>query len=162
MPRRFFLCLTTALALIGMIAPAQDFQREGPKAVTPVAPANPVPTESSAKPPDDNQVLLKELKGVIFVPTPHDVAEGGTRASGVVLRGVKVPAPKKFTACVQPYLGKILTRGKLNALIADVISFYRKHDHPIVDVIVPQQEITSGVVQLVVLEGCVSPLAAPP
>jgi hemolysin activation/secretion protein len=154
MPSRFTsLCLTTALALFGMAASAQDFQREGPKAVPPVAAPGTAAVGAPANQADDSQVLLKELKSVVFVPTPHDVAAGGTRASGVVLRGVKVPSPQRFTACVQPYLGRPLTRGKLNALIADVISFYRKHDHPIVDVIVPQQEITNGVVQLVLLEG---------
>ena len=154
MPRRSsFLGLTTVLALLGMVASAQDFPLEGPKAVPPVAAPGTVAPGASANLPDDGQVLLKNLKGVVFVPTPHDVAAGGTQASGVVLRGVKVPAPEKFTACVQPYLGQVLTRGKLNALIADVISFYRKHDHPIIDVIVPQQEITNGVVQLVLLEG---------
>jgi hemolysin activation/secretion protein len=155
MPRRLsFLWLTIALASLGAVARAQDFSREGPKPVPPVAaPGNAVNGNAPVKLPDDAQVLLKDLKGVVFVPAPGAVKTGGVRARGVVLRGVKAPAPQKFTACVQPYLGHALTRGKLNALIADVISFYRKHDRPIVDVIVPQQEITNGVVQLVVLEG---------
>ena len=71
----------------------------------------------------------------------------------MVVSKVNVPEPESFTTLVQPYLGKKLTKGKLNALIADVISYYRRHDHPIVDVIVPQQDITNGVVQLVILEG---------
>jgi len=153
MPRSLFiLWLTTALASFGTLAIAQDFSREGPKPVTPVpAPA----TSASSQPvslPDDSVVLLKQLKGVVFVPSPQDVVTSGTEAHGVVLRKVSVPAPASFTARVQPYLGQTLTRGKLNALIADVISYYRGHDHPIVDVIVPQQEITNGVVQLVILE----------
>ncbi len=94
-----------------------------------------------------------------MVPNPQAVATGGTQASGIVLRGVKVPAPRSFNARLQPYLGQTLTRGKLNALIADVITFYRQHDRPIVDVIVPQQEITNGVVQLVVLEGRVGSIS---
>jgi hemolysin activation/secretion protein len=155
MPRRLLvLCLTTALTASGMVAVlGQDYAREGPKPVTPVAAPGTVTPGATTKPPDDNQVLLPDLKGVVFVPSPHDVATGGTEARGVVLRGVKVPAPQHFTEAIQPYIGKSLTRGKLNTLIADVISFFRKHDHPIVDVIVPQQEITSGAVQLVVLEG---------
>jgi len=154
MPRRAsLLCLTLALASLGTLVRAQDFSHEGPKTVPPVAAPGTAPNGTPENPPDDAQVLLKNLKGVVFVPMPGDVVAGGTEANGVVLRGVNVPAPEKFTACVQPYLGQTLTHGKLNALIADVIAFYRRHDRPIVDVIVPQQEITNGVVQLVVLEG---------
>jgi hemolysin activation/secretion protein len=154
MARHFsFLSLTFVLAAFGTEASAQDYQREGPKPMPPVAAPGTVAPGATAKPQDDGQVLLKELKGVVFVPGPRDVTAAGTQARGVVLRGVTVPAPQKFTACVEPYLGHVLTRGRLDALIADVISFYRTHDHPIVDVIVPQQEITNGVVQLVVLEG---------
>ena len=155
MPRRIsLLCLTCTLALLGAeIVRAQDFQREGPKMVPPVGQPGTMPNGASPSVVQDNQVLLKNLKALVFVATPKDVAVGGTKASGVELRDVKVPAPNKFKAHVGSYLGQPLTRGKLNALIADVITYYRRHDHPIIDVIVPQQEITNGVVQLVLLEG---------
>lgn len=156
MQRRLtFFGLTTAfLALLGTFASAQDFLREAPK----VVPSVPAPGGQGGGPAvigatKDNEVLLNKLKGIVFVPSPNDVAAGGTEASGVVFRGVKAPAAKNLQALMQPYLGQKLTRGKLNALINDVISFYRKHDHPIIDAIVPQQEITNGVVQLVILEG---------
>ena len=155
MQRRLsFFCLTTALALLGTFASAQDFVREAPKVVPPVpAPGAPNAGPGLAQAASDAEVLLNNLKGIVFVPSPNDVATGGTQASGIEFRGVKAPAPKDFQVRVQPYLGCKLTRGKLNALIADVINFYRQHDHPIIDVIVPQQEITNGVVQLVILEG---------
>jgi hemolysin activation/secretion protein len=148
------LCLTCTLTLLGgLTVRAQDFQREGPKMVPSVNQPGAAPNGASPAATQDNQILLKNLKALVFVPSPGSVATAGTKASGVELRDVKVPAPKKFKAHVATYLGQPLTRGKLNALIADVISFYRDHDHPIIDVIVPQQEITNGVVQLVLLEG---------
>ena len=151
--RLLFLGLTFALVSPGIVLRAQDFQREGPKTVTPVAKPGAPMNGESGQPIDDNQVLIPDLKAVVFVPSPKAVASGSAKASGVELRNVTVPAPKKFEAKVQTYIGHPLTRGKLNALINDVIAFYRAHDHPIVDVIVPQQEITNGVVQLVLLEG---------
>jgi hemolysin activation/secretion protein len=45
-----------------------------------------------------------------------------------------------------------ITRGKLDELITKVIIFHRKHDYPIVDVVVPQQDIDNGVIQLLLLE----------
>jgi hemolysin activation/secretion protein len=154
MPRGFTcLCLTVVLASLGRTVPAQDFSREGPKSVPPVNAPGPVAPNEMGAHAEDGQVLLEKLKAIVFVPTPADVKTGGTEASGVVLRNVNVPNPPHFTAKVQPYIGQKLTRGQLNVLIADIISYYRGHDHPIVDVIVPQQEITNGVVQLVLLEG---------
>jgi hemolysin activation/secretion protein len=38
-------------------------------------------------------------------------------------------------------------------MISDIILYYRNHDRPVVDVIVPEQEITSGSLQVVLLEG---------
>jgi hemolysin activation/secretion protein len=148
-----FFGLTFALVSPGVCLRAQDFQREGPKNVTPVAPLAGAPNGASLQPLDDTQVLIPELKAVVFVPSPQQVEATGANARGVELRDVQVPASKEFEAKVQTYIGRPLTRGKLTGLINDVIAFYRAHDHPIVDVIVPQQEITNGVVQLVLLEG---------
>jgi hemolysin activation/secretion protein len=145
--------LTFVLAMPGLGLRAQDFQREGPKAVPAVAAPTVAPNGAGEKPIDDNQVLLQDLKAVVFVPSPKDVAASGLTARGVELHGVNVPSPKKFEAKVQGYLGHPLTRGKLNGMINDVIAYFRNHDRPIIDVIVPQQEITNGVVQLVLLEG---------
>ena len=142
-----------ALVAPGMLLRAQDYRHVAPKPVTPVATPGPVTSGAPGQPEEDKQVVLPKLKGVVFVPSPKDVAANGTQASGVELRHVTVPAPKQFEAKVQSYIGRPLTHGKLNALINDVIAFYRAHDRPIVDVIVPQQEITNGVVQLVLLEG---------
>ena len=108
----------------------------------------------------DNQVLLEDLKGIVFVKSPHDVVAGGVDASGIIVHDVKLPDPIQFNDSVEPYLDHPLTRGKLSALIADIISFYRSHDHPIVDVIVPQQEVTKGAIQLVLLEGHIGTVTA--
>jgi hemolysin activation/secretion protein len=38
-------------------------------------------------------------------------------------------------------------------MVRDIVVYYRENDRPVVDVIVPEQDITTGVVQLIVLEG---------
>jgi hemolysin activation/secretion protein len=144
--------LVLALAALGLPGRGQDFSHEGPKAVPPLAvPATPAGAPE-AKPLDDQQVLIKNLHGIVFVPSPKAVSTSSVDAHGIVVHDVTVPDPSGFDACVQPYLNHDLTRGKLNALITDIISFYRANDHPIVDVIVPEQDITNGVIQLVLLE----------
>ena len=102
MPRRLsLLSLTCTLALLGgLAARAQDFQREGPKMVPPVGQPGTVPNGASPTVAQDNQVLLKNLKALVFVASPKDVAAGGTKASGIELRNVQVPAPKKFLSLI--------------------------------------------------------------
>jgi hemolysin activation/secretion protein len=148
-----FLGLTIALASLGTLARAQDFSREGPKAVPPVAAPGTGADNQPAAVENDGEVMLKDLKGIVFVKSPNDVIAGGVDASGIIIHDIQVPDPVEFNDCVEPYLDHPLTRGKLNALINGIISFYREHDHPIVDVIVPQQEVTKGAIQLVLLEG---------
>ncbi len=59
----------------------------------------------------------------------------------------------EFRALIEPYLGQPVSMRRLNEMVREIIIYYRDHDQPVVDVSVPQQNITSGVVQIVVLEG---------
>ncbi|MGB8168238.1 MAG: ShlB/FhaC/HecB family hemolysin secretion/activation protein [Chthoniobacteraceae bacterium] len=86
------------------------------------------------------------------------VAQGpGTEAEGVTgvqLRGLTPPAPDVFAKEIgAAYVGKPISLQSINTLTRDIILYYRRHDRPVVDVILPEQEITSGVLQFVVVEG---------
>lgn len=114
-------------------------------------------TSSSVE--NDRKVLISTLRGLVFVPTPGSVLRSGTGAHGIVLKGVEVPAEPGFLKLTSSYLGQRLTGARLNTLISDIILFYRSHDRPVVDVIVPEQEITNGVLQVVLLEGKVGKIS---
>jgi hemolysin activation/secretion protein len=134
---------------------AQDYEHLAPKPVTPVAKPGEVvpPAPAPGSGGEGGQELLHLLKGIVFVPAPESVDKGVPTATGITFRDVTVPSEPDFRALVSPYIGQSLTRGKLKALITAIILYYRRHDHPVVDVIVPEQDITGGVVQLVLLEG---------
>ncbi len=134
---------------------AEDYDRLAPKPVpAPPAPTSAMPPSSRSKlTGDSSQVLITHLKGLVFIPTPQAVDRNAIKASGIVLKDVTVPAEPAFRSLVTPYLGQSLTRGKLATLITDIIVYYRHHDRPVVDVIVPEQDITHGSLQLVLLEG---------
>jgi len=129
----------------GHIAPKPVPQQE-----TPVAPA---PRPSSHVGLGDNDVLVDRLKALVFVPTPDSVDKSGSSATGVVLKNVSVPSEPGFRKLASSYLGQRVTGKKLNDMISEIILFYRNHDRPVVDVIVPDQEITNGGIQIVLLEG---------
>jgi hemolysin activation/secretion protein len=150
------LCLAASWAFLADTGHAQDYSRIAPKPVTPVAPAQPVPQGAVPKAKADSEVLLAKLKGLVFVARPDQVVKNGVHAEGIDVKNVPVPDEADFRNLAGKYLGGALTRGQLNALVTDVIVFYRRHDRPVVDVIVPEQDIATGTVQLVVLEGHVA------
>jgi hemolysin activation/secretion protein len=140
----------TLLAGIGY---AQEFPRIAPKDVIPNEPAQPVPSMPAPKASANSEVLLEKLRGLVFVAKPNEVITAGVHDKGVAVKDVPVPAPAAFDQLASKYIGQKLTLGDLNHLIRDVILFYRDHDRPVVDVIVPEQDVATGTVQLIVLEG---------
>jgi hemolysin activation/secretion protein len=138
---------------------AQDYPRIAPKAVPPVAPAAQVPATPVPKAKADGEVLLPRLKGLVFVPRPELIVKAGVSTSGVDLKHIVVPDEPDFKKLVGPYVGGKFTRGQLNHLVTDVILYYRQHDRPVVDVIVPEQDIATGTVQILVLESRVAQVA---
>jgi len=111
--------------------------------------------ETKAKKGKSNPQLLSQLKGVIFVASPDQVQQKGVSGvSGVkVDNSLPVLQTDSFQDLVGRYLGRPLAMNDLNQLVHDVIVYYRKHDRPIVDVSVPEQDVTGGVIQIVSIEG---------
>jgi hemolysin activation/secretion protein len=120
---------------------------------TAAPPSVPVPAAKPQSGIGGNGVLIAKLKALVFVPTPAAVDKAGTAARGIVLKGVAVPSEPDFRKLASSYLGRRITGDKLNTLISDIILYYRNHDRPVIDVIVPEQEITNGGLQVVLLEG---------
>jgi hemolysin activation/secretion protein len=147
--------LLATLSLGSLHAQNLSYDQFAPKPVPPAetVPANPAPSNNVINGTPD-EVLLPSLRGIVFVPRPEDVDSHGMRNDpGIVIAGgLKVPAPSKFESLVTPYIGRSLTRGRLNSLITAIIIHYRNNDHPIVDVIVPQQDISGGTLQILILE----------
>lgn len=150
---KHLLYLAAGLALTAGNGHAQDYHLVAPKSVPPVAPAQPLPVAPEPVVQADSDILLAKLNGLVFVAKPSDVEKNGLHKKGVVIKDVPVPDVADFTSLAGKYVGAKLTRGDLNHLIADIVLYYRQHDRPVVDVIVPEQDITTGTVQLVVLEG---------
>jgi hemolysin activation/secretion protein len=86
------------------------------------------------------------------------LAEGPASKRGnirsVVLRDVTPPKPEAFSKEISArYIGKPVSPQTIDSLKRDIVLYYRRHDRPVVDVVLPEQEITSGVLQFVVIEG---------
>jgi hemolysin activation/secretion protein len=152
---------SAALALGGNVL-AQNFETVAPKQPVKTQPGHVVnenaPKTLTAK---EGEVLVPKLKGVFLVPDPKSVnPKGVTSESSVVPGQVTLARRGDFNAVLAPYLGQPVTLKSLAQLTRSIVAYYRNHDRPVVNVYVPQQNITSGFVQIVVQESRIEKISA--
>ena len=146
-----------ALTILGLTAPllAQTYEQVAPKTLpaTP-APALPEPAASAAAAsgPDD-RVLVPVLRGLTFLANPAALQPQGITTAGLQIAGITMLATAEYRAIATPYLGRPLSLNALNRLTRETVLYFRKHGRPVVDVLVPEQNISTGTVQLLVVEG---------
>lgn len=105
----------------------------------------------------EERLILPELKGIELIGPQEEVSPWEmTCACGVQVRGVSVPGGvERFEREVgAQFVGKPLTQSSLKEIKREVILYWRRCDHPVVVVEVPEQDISGGVLRLVVIEGC--------
>jgi hemolysin activation/secretion protein len=153
---RFLLAAGFALVLgsiPGRSAVAQDFERVAPKEVpAPERAPEVVPPASAPGPEQPDRVVLPELKGLRLIDSAAKLARNGVAGAGVTLDGLPMLEAPSIRGALASYLGKPLTFGGLNAIAQTIVTWYRDHDRPFIDVAFPEQDISSGVVQAVVSE----------
>ena len=97
------------------------------------------------------QLLVDQMLGVVLVPRPGDVkADGWPGVEGVWHDLEELPS--EVGAVLQSYLYQPVSLASLDEMVRAIIFAYRDAGRPVVDVLLPEQDITSGVVQLVVIE----------
>lgn len=102
---------------------------------------------------DPAAVLIERLTGVVLVKEADAVVRQGLeRARGVRVEGISLLDRADFKAKVGRYLDRPLTRGDRNRLLAEIALYCRKRGQPFVDVSILPQDVTSGVLQILVLQ----------
>ena len=95
------------------------------------------------------------FKGLVLVCNSHDINPAGYQnVHGIMcyhlcLPGGIVPL-KKAVRC---YYNQPLNKETIQAIKERIIRFYQNHNRPVMGVFVPKQDISSGVLQLVIQEG---------
>ncbi|CAG36250.1 ShlB/FhaC/HecB family hemolysin secretion/activation protein [Desulfotalea psychrophila] len=153
---RFLQALTTGLALLAVVSPtsyAQDLKLVAPKRLE--SNANPVnfPSDVPAQEielANPQRVLLERLTGLIFLKSPEKVLQGGVEMEGISADGYM---PESVFAEMEAFLNKPLSLEKLDDILKKAVLYFRSQETPVVDVYVPEQDISGGTIQIVVLEG---------
>lgn len=105
--------------------------------------------------------LLPSLKGLVFVPRVDEVrVDGRPGVNGVLVEDVDLMDEAEWKERFAERIGTAFTMADLNAVMREVILHYREAGRPVVDVVVVEQDITAGVVQLAVVEAMLGEVRA--
>ena len=143
------------LSVLPAFAHAQAYERIAPH-------QPPAPTTSllvlpvqATKPADrSNTVLVPQLKGLIFVDNSQSVILNGVPDTqiGIHQQGLPRLATPEFADKISPFLGHKLTMASLNEISRITQDWYRIHGRPFLSVTIPPQNISNGIVQIVVTQ----------
>lgn len=142
----------TPVLLLTSALHAQDMNLTGPRVPEPSPPAT-IPLPTPAPSGQATELVLPSLKGLILVDsqervsTPPDASLAVTNA---------VPFLQDRPALLGDLLkrvGQPLTTADLEQIVNRIITECRAMGRPVVDVFVPEQDVTEGFVRIVVIEG---------
>jgi hemolysin activation/secretion protein len=140
------------------IAVAQNYERYKPLDPNLTAPTIPEIDREQLDPvAGDGRVLIDRTDAIILIDSADKVSLDPSIDS---LEGIHVDVDSQESlvhqggvqAIASGYIGKPITLRNVNQLARDIILHYRKCKLPIVDVRVPEQRITGGTLQLVIIE----------
>ncbi|MFC4307857.1 ShlB/FhaC/HecB family hemolysin secretion/activation protein [Steroidobacter flavus] len=147
------LALLTALGCWSATSVAQDLNRIQPAPVPAVEPPATPNAGDTQSPAATSAVLLAELKGVIFITEPGQLTEAKVGTEALDTSRVPLLDNQTFRSRIESYLGQPLRQSGLKRLLTTVNLYYAGHDKPFVNVNVPGQEVTDGVLRILVVEG---------
>lgn len=143
--------LLVMFALAALTGRAQTYDQVAPK-TPPLAPATlPAPVAPATEAAED-RMLLPALTGLSFLAGVEGVRSGNP-AAGLHVSGEPLLATTEFHALVSPYLGQPLSQRMLNRLTREVVLYFRQNGRPVVDVLVPEQNISAGHLHILVVQG---------
>ncbi|GBR10107.1 ShlB/FhaC/HecB family hemolysin secretion/activation protein [Asaia siamensis] len=150
-----------ALVLLPLLAlphdaHAQAYSRLAPKQpVAPVMPPRVIPPGRENNPlPQSASLVTSSLKGLVFVSRSQDVQVAGVAVdkTGITSSGLPLIADRALQAALYARLGKPVTFDDLNTIARQVDTLYRRKGHPFVTLTIPPQNVSNGIIQILVTE----------
>ena len=110
-----------------------------------------------------NHPMIEEIQGILLIPNQDYLNYTSTKGlRGLQIHDVPIPGDVEYLRALLEslFMYQPLTQDLIKILKQQIILFYRSNNRPVVFVYVPPQEITDGVLQMVVMEGYVGQIAA--
>jgi hemolysin activation/secretion protein len=144
------LIFTLSLALVSPLqARGQVVERHLPPPASSTAPVVAAPPAPAVM--NDDQPLGAELRAIVLLGPDDSVVTGSSQAIAVSasLRHIDRASVQRSLG---GFLGKALTRSLISQIEAEIVRAYRHQGFPFVEVSTPEQEISSGVLQIRIVE----------
>ena len=151
MSARFSAVLALAVGCVALRA--QTYEQIAPKTPTVASPSTAPATGTADASADSDAVIVPVLRGLAFVASGQALQAAEAPVEGLQFVGVPLLDTAEFRSLAMPYLGQALTFRALNRLTRDTVLYFRRHGRPVVDVLVPEQNVSGGTVQIRVVEG---------
>lgn len=159
---RLLAILALGHVLFTGVAEAQNYPKVAPRLPEASPPAVSAPPADSGtaperRPDSADPVLLPVLRGVVFVDGPFALKPEGLPVEAAGEAGVSTGALEDldaddFRAAIAPFIGRPLRLSDLDQIRALARARYVNQGKPFLDVSAPPQNVTSGVVQVVVTQ----------
>lgn len=119
-----------------------------------------VPKENDNKVTKE-EIIIDKVNALILIGNLEDLACEFYEERGVVLKDIKLPGKlKDLKKKLEPiFLDKPLTNELISEIKREITLFYKNCNYPLISILIPQQEVTSGVLKIVILESKVGKIS---
>ncbi len=102
----------------------------------------------------DDKVIIEKTKGLYLVGGREDVVYDGVDINGVAFHNLDVPGKSHLLKeKLKPlFYDEPLTLKKIGKIKDAIYEYYHKNKRPVVKVLIPEQNVSTGTLQLIVLE----------
>ncbi len=107
--------------------------------------------ERKKKLSDNETIIFDSLAGVTIVDRPSSVAPYGAAVNGVYTTAEIVP--KGVVEAVEAYLDKPVSLASIDRMTRDMVLAYQQAGLPVVNVVMPPQEIAGNAIQIIAVVG---------
>lgn len=150
--RTFGAALVSAYFAHVPLTHAQSYRDVAPQ--TPPSAARPNAPKPPPEPSDDSpSVAIENLRGIAFVQADASSSGETQTASDKGITSTGTPLlDAAFLGKFTSDLGKPLTFARLSEMRRAVVQHYRDAGQPLIDVYVPEQDVSSGIVKIAIAE----------
>lgn len=149
-----------AILLLSTMIFAQDFERVAPKEPKEFDPQRGKiygPSGDLYQLPDGDKVVIPQLSGILLISKDTRVSDQEIYRTVGEVGTINIQVPGKIktlnSLISKTYFNKPLTKQGLQELKQEILLYYSQRGHPVVTLDIPQQKVSTGVLQIIVIEG---------
>lgn len=115
-----------------------------------------MPSDTNApdagQPADFRQIAM--IKGINIVGSLKEFNPDGVPLKpGVNVGNDPLLKTEEFSKLVGAFISKPLDEARMRELQKQIVIYFRNHDRPLVDVLYPEQDVSNGMLQVILIEG---------